>query len=93
MIHLHEQFEMTPDDLVEVSLDGRANVMLLDSANSERYRGGESFRHHGGLAERSPALLTAPHPGKWHVVVDLGGYPGHVRAGIQVRQGQGAEIS
>jgi Domain of unknown function (DUF1883) len=91
MIHVHQQIDLTADDVVEVTLDGRANVMLLDPTNYERYLRGESFRYHGGLAERSPALLTPPHPGSWNVVVDLGGYPGHVRAGIQVRQGSGVE--
>ncbi len=86
MNHLRQEIELTTDDVVEVTLDGRANVMLLDSANYDRYRRGESFRYHGGLAERSPARLEPPHPGRWNVVVDLGGYPGHVRAGIAVRQ-------
>jgi hypothetical protein len=85
--HLQQAMDLKADEVVEVTLDGRANVMLLDSPNYERYRRGESFRYHGGLAERSPATLTAPHDGQWHVVVDLGGYPGHVRARIRVLQG------
>ncbi len=90
MNHLQQEMELKADDLVEVTLDGRANVMLLDPENYDRYRRGESFRYHGGLAERSPASLTTPHGGRWHVVVDLGGYPGHVRAGIRVLQSDNA---
>ena len=40
MIHLHREFEAGPDDVLEITLDGPANVMLLDSANYDRYRGG-----------------------------------------------------
>ncbi len=87
MNHLQQEMDLKADDRVEVTLDGRANVMLLDSANYDLYRRGELFRYHGGLAEQSPASLTVPHDGRWHVVVDLGGYPGHVRAGIRVLQG------
>jgi hypothetical protein len=90
MNHLQQEMDLTTGDVVEVTLDGRANVMLVDPTNYERYRKGESFRYHGGLAERSPATLVAPHDGRWHVVVDLGGYPGHVRAGIRLLQGMNA---
>jgi hypothetical protein len=34
---LHQELDVGPDDVVEVELDGQANVMLLDPANFERY--------------------------------------------------------
>lgn len=91
MNFLHREIEVGPDDTVEVTLNGQANVMLLDPANFERYRSGESFRYHGGLAQVSPVRLVPPALGRWYVVVDLGGYPGKVRAGIRVLQGAHAE--
>ena len=87
MNFLHREFDVGPDDVVEVTLDGQANVMLLDTTNYDRYRKGESFRYHGGLARTSPVRLVPPHRGRWHVVVDLGGFPGRVRAGVRVLQG------
>ena len=87
MNYLHHEFDIGPDDVVEITLDGQANVLLLDSANYERYRRGESYRYYGGLARQSPTRLVPPNRGHWHVVVDLGGYAGHVRAGVQVLQG------
>jgi hypothetical protein len=87
MNYLHQEFEAGPDDVIEVTLDGQANVMLLDGVNFDHYRKGESFRYHGGLAKVSPARLVPPSQGRWHVVVDLGGYAGTVRAGIRVLQG------
>ena len=86
MNHLQQEMDLKAGDVVEVTLDGRANVMLLDPSNYDRYSRGESFRYHGGLAETSPTTLTVPKDGHWSVVVDLGGYPGHVRAGIRILQ-------
>jgi len=82
--YLHQEFDVGPEDVVEVKLDGQANVMLLDPMNYEHYRRGESFRYRGGLAKSSPVRLVPPHQGRWHVVVDLGGYPGRVRAEVSV---------
>lgn len=90
MNYLHQELELGPDDVVEVTLDGQANVMLLDSTNFDRYSRGESFRYSGGLAKHSPVRLAPSHRGRWHVVVDLGGYAGRVRAGVRVLEGTNA---
>jgi hypothetical protein len=87
MVHLHRQFEIGPEDTVEVTLDGDANVMLLDSANYAHYRRGEPYRYYGGLADASPVYLSPPCEGVWHLVVDLGGYAGHVRTAVRILQG------
>jgi Domain of unknown function (DUF1883) len=87
MNFLHREFEVGPDDAIEVTLDGQANVMLLDTANYDRYRKGESFRYHGGLAKTSPIRLVPTDRGRWHLVVDLGGFAGRVRAGVRVLEG------
>ncbi len=88
---LQQEITVGPDDVVEVTLDGQANVMLLDPTNFGRYRRGESFHYHGGLAKTSPFRLVPPENGRWHVVVDLGGFAGKVRAGVRVLQGANTE--
>lgn len=85
--YLHSEVYAGPDDVVEVTLDNQANVMLLDHLNFDNYRQGKAYRYYGGLAEFSPVRLVPTHPGQWHVVVDLGGYAGRVRAGIRLLQG------
>lgn len=87
MNFLHQEFDAGPEDVVEVTLNGQANVMLLDSPNYAQYQRGGSFRYYGGLAKTSPVRLVPPHPGRWHVVVDLGGFAGRIRAGVRVLQG------
>lgn len=84
MNHLHQEFDVGPDDLIEVALNGQANVMLLDSQNYERYRRREPFQYYGGFAEVSPFRLVPARQGRWHLVVDLGGMAGSVRAGVRL---------
>ena len=84
MDFLHNEFHGGRDDVVLVTLDTQANVMLLDDGNFSAYRNGRSFHYFGGWATNSPVRLTPPHSGHWHVVVDLGGNSGTIRASIRV---------
>lgn len=90
MKYLHYEIDAGPHDTVEVVLDRAANVQLLDPANFENYKSGREFRYAGGYATSSPVHLPVPLPGRWHVVVDLGGGAGHVKASVQVLMGTGA---
>lgn len=90
MNFLHDELDLRPGDVVQVTLEGRANVMLMDPVNFDLYRRGQVYRYYGGHALRSPVRLVPPHAGKWHVVVDLGGSAGTVRAGVSVLHGAGA---
>jgi hypothetical protein len=81
MEYLHQEFNLRPGDMVEVSLTGNAaNVLLLDTANFESYKAGRQYTYYGGYARTSPFRLAPPHPGRWHLVIDLGGASGNVRA-------------
>jgi hypothetical protein len=87
MNYFHQEYDAGPDDVIEVTLDGQANVILLDDLNFSHYRKGEFYRYYGGLAKHSPTRLVPPRLGKWHVVVDLGGYTGTIRVGVRLLQG------
>lgn len=82
MNYLHQELNCAGGETVRVNLDAQANVCLLDDTNYHRYRNGSEFTYRGGLVKRSPYFLTVPSPGRWHVVVDLAGHAGHVRASI-----------
>ena len=84
MSFLHTEEYLNSGDGFEVSLDSQANVRLLDDSNFSNYRAGRAYRFSGGLALKSPIVLRVPHSGRWHLVVDLDGYRGNVRAGIAV---------
>lgn len=83
MKYLHYEFNLSQGECVEISLDKQANVKLLDSINYQNYKRGRKYRYYGGLAKRSPITLEPPHPGHWHLVIDLGGCADSVYASVQ----------
>lgn len=88
MEYLHQEYDLRPGDVVEVNLAGNAaNVILLDQANFENYKQGRQYTYFGGYYRTSPVRLTTPRQGHWHLVVDLGGAAGNVRASGSVISG------
>lgn len=83
MNFLHYDVTANSGDIIEVTLDKQANVLLLDSVNFSKYKRGEKHSYYGGHATTSPFRIQVPNPGAWHVVIDLGGYPGTVRASVR----------
>lgn len=69
---------------VQVTLQGNAaNVRLMDSSNYNSYKNGKRHQYYGGLARRSPVVLTIPRSGHWYVTIDLMGLAGTVRTSIR----------
>ena len=87
MDFLQHEFDLSPSDVVEVTLDHPANVQLLDPTNFANYRDRKPFHYRGGYATTSPYRLRPPHEGHWHLVIDLGGGVGRVRASARVLSG------
>ncbi len=85
--HLHAANWLEAGDTVSVRLDEPANVMLLDDEAHAAYEAGQPFRYLGGWVTRDQITLWPPRPGRWHVVVDLGGATGRVRASVDVMRG------
>lgn len=90
MDHLNYEFDASAGDVAEVTLDRAANVLLMDNGNYRAYRQGCEYQYHGGYATRSPMRLSVPSDGHWHVVIDLGGGPGQVRASTRLLSGASA---
>ena len=90
MNFLHYDLDLEPDEAVQVELDEKANVRLLDDLNFAKYKRGERHSYFGGLAKESPVQLTPPHGGHWNLVIDLGGYPGRVKASVSTLKPQHA---
>lgn len=80
----HQKISLSRGDVVRVTLDKQANVLLLDNTNYSRFRSGRDYKYFGGLATQSPIDLVAPNSGDWNLVVNLGGYAGSVRYSTQV---------
>ena len=84
MRFLHTEFHGGPSDVVLVTLDHQANVMLLDDLALASYKAGGRFAYIGGWAAASPVRLRPPSSGHWNVVVDLGKRGGQVKAAIRI---------
>ena len=84
MNYLHYEFDGQQGDTVEVLLDHAANVQLLDQHNYNNYRNGKEFRYSGGYVKQSPYNLSFPRSGHWHLVIDLGGASGRVKASARL---------
>ncbi len=84
MNYLHYEIDAGPQTVIEVDLDNAANVQLLDNVNYENYLSGRPYRYTGGYAKSSPLRLIPPRSDHWHLVVDLGGYAGSVRASARI---------
>jgi hypothetical protein len=75
--HLHSELDARAGDEVQVTLDGVANVYLMDTENYENYVEDYDWEYYGGLAERSPYRIRVPHADHWHLVVDTDGLGSH----------------
>jgi hypothetical protein len=75
-------------DVVKVTLSGNAaNVFLVDTTNFLAYKAGKKYRYTGGHATKSPVRLVVPRAGHWYLVIDFGGYRGHVKHSIEILPG------
>lgn len=84
MNFLHYNFHLSGNDVVEITLDRQAYARLLDDINFSRYRRGHRCTFYGGLVQESPAHISPPHAGHWHLAIDLGGRTGPVRASVRI---------
>jgi len=87
MNYLVKKVNAGPNDLIKVILDKQANVRVMDSQNYQNYRKGRIHRYSGGHVKKSPFHIRPPRRGHWYVVIDLGGYPGRVRASVILVRG------
>ncbi|MCL5027703.1 MAG: DUF1883 domain-containing protein [Bacteroidetes bacterium] len=87
MNFLHYDLNLSPNEIVEVTLDKQANVRLLDDINYSKYKSGQQHTYYGGRATTNPVRLSPPHSGHWHLVIDLGGYAGTVNASVRTFRG------
>ena len=84
MNYNYQEANLEAGDVIRVTLDKQANVILLDNSNYQRFKSGRDYKHFGGLATRSPVDIVVPSTGHWYLVINTGGYPGSVRYSTQV---------
>ena len=84
MHYLHYQLELGEYDIVQVTLSMQAFLRMMSDTDYEKYRFGEEYKFHGGVATSSPANIKPPSRGHWHLVIDLGGKDGDLEAKVNI---------
>ena len=84
MTFLHWKIPGTSGDRVLVELNTQAFVRMLDPLNFEYYKKGSKYTGLGGWSDRLDVEFTLPYKGTFHVVIDLGGKAGELRATCDV---------
>lgn len=81
---IHYQINAGPDHIVQVKLSTRANVRFMDTVNYQKYRMAKPYEFSGGLATESPVEFRPKKDRVWHVIVDMIGLSGEVKASIKL---------
>ena len=80
MTFLHWKIPGSSGDVARVQTDIPANIRLLDALNFEYYKKGSKFEGEGGWSDKLIVEFVLPYKGTFHVVVDLAGQAGTVKA-------------
>lgn len=84
MTFLHWKVPGKAGDLIRVQMDCPAYVRLLDPLNFECYKRGSKYQGDGGWSDRLDVEFVLPYQGAFHVVIDLGGTAGTLKATCDV---------
>jgi hypothetical protein len=84
MRYIHYQVQAGPDQLIQVNLDAKAYVRVLDEYEFSKYQKGKTQGTHSILVENGIFQYRPHRTGLWHVIVDLDGLEGQVNASVDV---------
>lgn len=87
MNYLVFEVDAYPADTIKVNLEQQANVRLMDYANYQRYKLGQTNDFVGGHVTKTPFLIKPPKFAHWYVVIDLGGASGSLKADVELIKG------
>lgn len=90
MNFLHYEVKAGPGEVIQVNINRDANVRLLDPVNYAKYKLGKRYSATAGPETEGPIRFTPPFRGSWHLVIDMEGRSGTVRASVDVHKAGGA---
>jgi hypothetical protein len=67
--YLHYQIHVDREQSVQVSLNTRARIFLVDEKNYQRLRARERFRYFGRSQRRDKVVIRPDRSGMWHIVI------------------------
>ena len=71
-------------DILNIRIDRKATVRLMDGANYIKFKDGQAYSYFGGEFTTSPFNITVPRTDHWYIVFDLGGQSGILSYSIRV---------
>lgn len=71
-------------DILNIKIDRKANVRLMDGSNFMKFKNGQAYTYFGGEAATSPFNIIVPRTDHWYIVIDLGGETGILSYSIKV---------
>ena len=84
MSFMHYEVKARPGEIIQVNISRDANVRLLDQLNYAKYKLGKSYSATAGPETEGPIRFAPPYRATWHVIVDMEGRMGTVRASVEV---------
>lgn len=69
MLHRHYKVNLQKGEVLQVTLDKQADVLLMDEDNYNKFAVDKKYVSYGGRATRSPVQIAPPAPGHWRLVV------------------------
>jgi hypothetical protein len=90
MLHKHYKVTLQKGEILQITLDKQADVLLMDEDNYNKFAVGKKYRSYGGRATRSPVQMAPPEPGRWRLVVIPAG-SGEIRVTVETISKQPAD--
>jgi len=80
----HTKLSLNYGNVVRVTLDNQATVMLLDSLNYARFCAEKKYEYEGGFATISPYDIFVPSQGDWDLVIHPESPSGKLKYSIKI---------
>ena len=84
MNYLHYTVKAGPKNIIEITLNERAIVRVLDTLNYYKYSQGKSYNAIFEYRNTPSLRVKVPHKSKWHVIVEHGIFDGVIKAIVDV---------
>ena len=81
---IHFIVKAGPESIIQVNITQPAYVRLMDEVNFQKYKMKKRYTFTGGYASTPKVDLRPNQRAEWHVVVDLEGLDGEVRASLDL---------
>lgn len=74
MKYLHQILKAKKGSRIKVHFSQPTKVLLLGEFHYNQYKEHRTYAYRGGELEQSPHTFEIPSDGKWHIVIEKGGY-------------------